>query len=52
MINVPLSYTFAVKLAGIYRQQDGWVENLGPGTDFMGYERWAGRADLLWRTHE
>jgi iron complex outermembrane receptor protein len=48
VLNVPLSDTFAVKLAGVYRQQDGWVKNLGPGTDLMGYERWAARADVMW----
>lgn len=51
-INVPLSQSFAVKLSGMTRSRDGWVENEGPGPDFFGYDREALRVDLRWEPTE
>ena len=36
VINAPLGEKAAVRLAGVYLDRDGWVENSGPGTDFGG----------------
>ncbi|TDG11314.1 TonB-dependent receptor [Seongchinamella unica] len=47
-INVPLSQSVAVKLSGMTRSRDGWVENKGPGPDFNGRDAEAWRADLRW----
>ena len=48
-VNVPVSETFAVKLSGMTKSRDGWVENEGPGPDFFGYDREALRIDMRWQ---
>jgi len=43
-VNVPLGDQVAVRLSASYQEEDGWVENLGLGTDFGGGERFSFRA--------
>ena len=45
-INFPLAETVGLRLSGLWQEQDGWVENSGPGTDFAGGEKYAFRAAL------
>lgn len=47
-LNLPLSDTLAIKIAGLLSQQDGFVENTGPGGDFGGRKEWAARFDARW----
>lgn len=47
-VSVPLTDTLSVRLAGIYDQQGGWVENLVTGNQGGGGERKAGRLTVAW----
>jgi iron complex outermembrane receptor protein len=47
--NVPLSDTFAARLAFRHRQRDGSVENALGGEDFNGVDTSAARLSLLWQ---
>lgn len=47
-INIPISDTLALKISGMQHRRDGWVENRGPGEDFMGYDRSGLRLDVAW----
>ena len=49
MVNVPLSSTFAVRLAGRVKTRDGFVENLLGGRDFNSTDTVAYRLVLNWR---
>jgi iron complex outermembrane receptor protein len=51
-INIPLGQNFAVKLSGMTKSRDGWVENEGPGPDFFGYDRDAIRIDARWQAQD
>jgi iron complex outermembrane recepter protein len=42
-INVPMGDTAAFRLSGSYLDRDGWVENVGPGTDFGGETKYGFR---------
>lgn len=35
-VNIPVSDTGGLRLSALVKDQDGWVENLGPGADFGG----------------
>ncbi|HVT36262.1 MAG TPA: TonB-dependent receptor, partial [Nevskiaceae bacterium] len=48
MLNLPLGDSFALKLAAIGNQRDGWVQNSGPGGDFGDRHERALRADARW----
>ena len=50
--NIPLSDTFAAKIAYEHNERDGWIENKGQGDDFNQYDRDAGRIDLRWTPNE
>ena len=43
-LNIPLGDKVAARFSGTYSKQDGWVDNLGPGADFGGSERYSFRA--------
>ena len=47
-VNLPVSETVAVRLAGRWKQQDGYVTSLGDQEDFQGFEMGAIRASVLW----
>ncbi|HEX8902918.1 TonB-dependent receptor [Vitreimonas sp.] len=47
-VSIPLSDTLSVRLAGIYDEQGGWVENVLTGDMGGGGERKAGRLTVLW----
>lgn len=35
-VNIPVGEDGALRVSGLYKDQDGWVENDGPGADFGG----------------
>jgi len=45
-VNLPLSDTVAVRVSAVSNQRDGWVENLGEGNDFAGYDRYGIRGAI------
>ena len=49
MANMPLSDSFAARLAFRHRERDGTVENALGGEDFNGVDTSAGRVSLLWQ---
>lgn len=52
MLNMPVSDTFAVRVAGRLKKRDGFVENLLGGKDFNSTDTAAGRIVLNWRPTE
>ena len=36
LINIPVSDTGGLRISGVIKEQDGWIENNGPGVDFGG----------------
>ncbi|QQD20082.1 TonB-dependent receptor [Spongiibacter nanhainus] len=46
--NVPLTDNLAAKLAYLYTEQDGFIENTGPGGDFGDRQVQGFRVDLRW----
>ncbi|MBA4800505.1 MAG: TonB-dependent receptor [Euryhalocaulis sp.] len=50
MVNIPLvEDKLALRVVGFYRNEEGWVENIGTGEDNANtLENWGGRAVLLW----
>ena len=48
VLNVPLSDSFAVRVAGIRRQRDGYVHNITTGVDQANVDTWAGRGSVSW----
>ncbi len=51
-LNVPVTDSLAIKLGGIFTQQDGFVENTGPGEDFGDKEVTGYRLDLRWNIND
>ncbi len=49
MLNVPLTDTLAIRLAGTYLKRDGYTENLYNNTRIDGRDEYAARASLRWR---
>jgi len=49
MLNMPVSDTFAIRVAGRLKKRDGFVENLLGGKDFNSTDTAAGRVVLNWR---
>ena len=49
MINVPLTDTLGIRLAGTYLNRDGYTEDLYNNTRIDGRKEYAGRASLRWR---
>jgi iron complex outermembrane receptor protein len=49
-LNLPLSSSLAIRLSYLSTQQDGFVENTGPGGDFGDRSAIAQRFDLRWDT--
>ncbi len=47
-VNIPVSDTVAVRLAGIYLDRDGYTENINTGNDIDGREQYSARASLQW----
>ncbi|HVY85170.1 MAG TPA: TonB-dependent receptor [Caulobacterales bacterium] len=49
MINVPLSSTFGVRAVGFYRDEEGYIDNLGTGKkNSNALNDWGGRLIALW----
>lgn len=52
MVNLPLSPTFAIRLAGRVKTRDGYVENVLGGRDFNSTDTAAYRAVLKWSPND
>ena len=52
VMNAPIGDSLAVKLAASVSERDGWLENLGPGTDYFGYRRSSLRFDGRWKASD
>ena len=53
MVNVPLGDTLALRVVGYYRNEGGWVDNIGTGVKNANkLVDWGGRATLLWRPND
>jgi iron complex outermembrane receptor protein len=54
MVNVPLvDNELALRVVGFYRNEDGWVTNIGTGRDNANtLENFGGRAIMLWQPNE
>jgi len=48
MINAPLGDNFAVRVAGMGLNRDGFIENIYDGEDVDNRDMWAGRLSLTW----
>ncbi|WP_299596626.1 TonB-dependent receptor [uncultured Microbulbifer sp.] len=51
-VNLPISDTFAVRLAAIALERDGYTENLFTGNDIDGRDQWSARLSLNWSPGE
>ncbi len=49
MVNVPLTDTLGIRLAGTYLKRDGYTQNLYNNTGIDGRDEYALRASLRWR---
>jgi len=49
-VNVPMSDTFALRLAGYHSEEDGWVENLAGGPDLIAHDKSAFRLSGRYQT--
>jgi outer membrane receptor protein involved in Fe transport len=49
MANIPLSDTFGIRVAGRYKKRDGYVQNLGYGSDFNSINTAAMRFAAAWK---
>lgn len=47
-LNAPASENFAIRLAAMYEQRDGYVKNHGSGDDLAERDRWNARLSALW----
>ncbi|KQY29862.1 TonB-dependent receptor [Caulobacter sp. Root487D2Y] len=54
MVNVPLvEHTLGLRVVGFYRNEDGFVDNLGTGVkNANALTDWGGRAILLWKPND
>ena len=52
VVNVPLTDSLATKLAYYYLEQDGFIQNKGPGEDFSNQDQQTGVFDLRWLAAE
>ncbi|MEM0928455.1 MAG: TonB-dependent receptor [Pseudomonadota bacterium] len=51
-INIPVTDTFAVRVAGRYKRRDGYIDSLNEQDDFQGFETYAVRTSALWEPTE
>ncbi|MEP0202042.1 MAG: TonB-dependent receptor [Halioglobus sp.] len=47
-VNIPVSDTLAVRLAGIYLERDGYSDNIFTGNDFDGRDQYSMRGSVKW----
>jgi iron complex outermembrane receptor protein len=45
----PITDSLGVRIAGSWRDFDGWSTNASTGADSLGQESWAGRISFLWQ---
>ena len=51
-VNLPIGDKVAIRASGLFMERDGWVENLGPGTDFGGESKWGIRGAICFDVNE
>ncbi len=52
MLNMPVGQDFAIRVAGMSMQRDGFVDNVYNGEDVDDRDMWAGRVSLRWTPGE
>ena len=48
-VNVPLGDTFAMRIAGIFLEREGYSENIFTGNDIDGRDQWSTRISFNWQ---
>lgn len=51
-LNLPITDSLALRAVFLYREQDGFVDNDGPGRDFMDGKDEGGKLDFLWEAND
>lgn len=51
-LNVPITGSLAMRAVFLYKEKDGFVDNDGPGRDFMDGKDEGGKLDFLWEANE
>lgn len=49
-VNLPISDNFAVRIAGLHTEEDGYVENLGGGPDLIAHDNDSLRISARWES--
>jgi outer membrane receptor protein involved in Fe transport len=52
MVNVPLGDNFALRVAGMGLNRDGFIDNVYDGEDVDNRDMWAGRLSLTWNVSD
>ena len=50
--NIPITDELALRAVYLYKEQDGYVDNYGPGRDFLDGHDEGGKLDFLWEPNE
>jgi iron complex outermembrane receptor protein len=50
--NIPITDELALRAVYMYKEKDGWIDNDGPGEDFLDSEDKGGKLDFLWEPNE
>jgi iron complex outermembrane receptor protein len=50
--NIPITDDLALRAVYMYREKDGYVDNDGPGEDFLDSEDKGGKLDFLWQPND
>ncbi len=51
-VNMPLSDTFALRLAGVQKRSDGWIDNISGQGDLGADDDLGGRLSVLWQPND
>jgi len=51
-LNVPITDSLALRAVFLYKEKDGFVDNDGPGRDFMDGKDEGGKLDFLWEIND
>ena len=50
--NIPITDELALRAVYLYKEQDGYVDNYGPGRDFLDGHDEGGKLDFLWEPND